>query len=814
MKNLYLFLLILGVFSESFSQWSFQSQTPANLCQANDFQYAVAYSADSLGNTYYAWQDYRNGKIELFAQKLDAKGKIQWDKDGIKIGNIIDKYTFIYTPKFIKPDQNGGAWIAWHNAFDTDKPEKRKIFLQHLTKDGKTTRNEQEILLTDKASLSYDPNDGVFDLVHLNNNSFLMIYNIFDSEKQSNQIFTQIFDQEGKTKQQETLLLDAKELDSKVLFDRFSSRFFALIKNKEKDYLFQVFNQNQEAFDNPKTFYQDEVIGNSRIDYFQSDNLGNVFIGRTLSVANQKKVFAHKLDKDGYSIWKTMGVAITENQSYDIQIAPLSDGGGICTWIDTQDKSMPFQFARINHKGDFIWKKAVFTPRSDKNYFLPNKLISDGKDGIYTLWFKPKNIGYDLTIQHFDINGEPLFHEDGVAFEAFTFYSDYRLILHPKNGVVVMWGANQELEDGVGKSVNLYTHYISETGQLGFENPPKISFQTQSNTTFCPGQQTILNFSTDKVLDLENIYTVYLSDSVGQFVNKTKLGSGISQAMNVKFPKNLSTGKYRLYVSSSSPEADSDTLLIDISKLTKPNITADTNAVCAGGKITLKASSCSNGNIRWSNGLGENPQTIRLNKTETFTATCTANGCESSESSNSVMVEAKILITVNASNGGPYIQGSLVKFNSTIQSSKSPFTFEWSGPNNFTSSIQNPMILNAQTEAAGTYTVKISDSTGCFGMAQTEVIIQQILANEFENIIFNVFPNPAQNIINIQTQGRSIQNISIIDTQGRIWWQKPTPTKQDIPFDRIDSSGFPAGVYIIQIESDKQKLLQKVIVNN
>jgi len=164
----------------------------------------------------------------------------------------------------------------------------------------------------------------------------------------------------------------------------------------------------------------------------------------------------HKSTKDGKNNWGNSGVNLGSNSTFNVQIVLSSDGGGIATWIETGDKLSPFQMAKINATRNMIWKKNVFTPRSDKSYFLPNKLISDGKDGVYTLWFSPKNIGYDLTIQHFDSNRNPKFGEDSVVINDYTFFSDYRLRLHPKTGgVIVLYGCNKELEDGRGDAVDL-----------------------------------------------------------------------------------------------------------------------------------------------------------------------------------------------------------------------------------------------------------------------------------------------------------------------------------------------------------------------
>jgi len=48
-------------------------------------------------------------------------------------------------------------------------------------------------------------------------------------------------------------------------------------------------------------------------------------------------------------------------------------------------------------------------------------------------------------------------------------------------------------------------------------------------------------------------------------------------------------------------------------------------------------------------------------------------------------------------------------------------TYLWSGPNGYSSSAQNPVIPNATTAMAGTYTVKAISAAGCFGTASVTV---------------------------------------------------------------------------------------------
>ncbi|MFY7910616.1 MAG: hypothetical protein ACOVO2_13715, partial [Emticicia sp.] len=135
----YFLTILLITFSVQISsaQWKPNDATPSMVSAAPDFQYAVLYSIDDEGNSFYVWADYRDNLIDLYAQKLDAKGTPQWTKDGLRIGRILDKSTFIYTPKLIKPDGKGGAYILWHRCIDVNKTDRRNLYAQYVSSEGK-----------------------------------------------------------------------------------------------------------------------------------------------------------------------------------------------------------------------------------------------------------------------------------------------------------------------------------------------------------------------------------------------------------------------------------------------------------------------------------------------------------------------------------------------------------------------------------------------------------------------------------------------------------------------------------------------------
>ncbi len=82
------------------------------------------------------------------------------------------------------------------------------------------------------------------------------------------------------------------------------------------------------------------------------------------------------------------------------------------------------------------------------------------------------------------------------------------------------------------------------------------------------------------------------------------------------------------------------------------------------------------------------------------------------------------VITVNPS----YCTGENIQFN--VQNN-SGVTYQWSGPNNFSSTIQNPTITNSTVDNSGTYTVTAS-SNGCSATASVVILVHPIPVYTYE----------------------------------------------------------------------------------
>src|SRR4051794_21291657 len=135
---------------------------------------------------------------------------------------------------------------------------------------------------------------------------------------------------------------------------------------------------------------------------------------------------------------------------------------------------------------------------------------------------------------------------------------------------------------------------------------------------------------------------------------------------------------------------------------------------CAGATISLSTPAVAGATYSWTgpNGFTSSAQNpTRANATTadagTYSVTVTVSGCTSAAGSTSVTVNP-IPATPTASNGGPYCSGQTISLSTPAVGGA---TYSWTGPNGFTSALQNPTRTNATTADAGTYSVTVTVNT-------------------------------------------------------------------------------------------------------
>jgi len=153
-----------------------------------------------------------------------------------------------------------------------------------------------------------------------------------------------------------------------------------------------------------------------------------------------------------------------------------------------------------------------------------------------------------------------------------------------------------------------------------------------------------------------------------------------------------------------------------------PAPTAGNNGpICEEATLNLTASTVPGATYSWTgpNGFSSNVQNPAIgsatpNASGSYSVTATVGGCAFPAATTTVTVNALPAAPV-AGNNGPVCVGSPLNLTaSTVPGA----TYNWTGPNGFSSSVQNPVIASATADASGTYSVTATVG-GCASPAAT-----------------------------------------------------------------------------------------------
>ncbi|MFX1500031.1 MAG: hypothetical protein ACFFDH_03600 [Promethearchaeota archaeon] len=98
------------------------------LCTDVNDQYRPKICSDGSGGAIIAWEDNRNGAYDIYAQHIASNGLVQWGSKGIEVCIAADYQQY---PQICR-DGSGGAIIAWEDERNGDID----IYAQHIASNG------------------------------------------------------------------------------------------------------------------------------------------------------------------------------------------------------------------------------------------------------------------------------------------------------------------------------------------------------------------------------------------------------------------------------------------------------------------------------------------------------------------------------------------------------------------------------------------------------------------------------------------------------------------------------------------------------
>ncbi len=235
-----------------------------------------------------------------------------------------------------------------------------------------------------------------------------------------------------------------------------------------------------------------------------------------------------------------------------------------------------------------------------------------------------------------------------------------------------------------------------------------------TDTLFCTGDTFSLVYIVNDTFNTGNIFTVQLSDSSGSFTNPVNIGidtATLGGGILCTIPASTIGGiHYRIRIVAGNPVDTSDMDELNIKIKGIPAHSVSYNNACLGDSLHLIDTAVNCNIYEWSgpNGFGSNlhnPVIANVAYTDGgmyYVTDTFLNGCSATDSVHIIIMPSPDKPV--ASSNSPICTGDSLKLNAT--DSTTGVNWLWSGPNSFSSTIQNPHRANVPLIDSGDYIVK------------------------------------------------------------------------------------------------------------
>ena len=148
--------------------------------------------------------------------------------------------------------------------------------------------------------------------------------------------------------------------------------------------------------------------------------------------------------------------------------------------------------------------------------------------------------------------------------------------------------------------------------------------------------------------------------------------------------------------------------------------------ICAGQSTSIGAASVAGYTYSWSPSTGLSSTIVSnptASPTTTTTYTVTVSNLFGCSQTDAVLVTVNPSSTaVTADSNSPCL-GSSLNLTASASGGVAPYSYAWTGPQEFTSTTQNPFFIAWFAAMAGTYTVVATDSNGCPNLSGGSVTV-------------------------------------------------------------------------------------------
>ncbi len=428
-------VLVLALFPDAcaFASW----QADGNpICTAVGDQYPPTITSDGAGGAIITWYDYRSGTADIYVQRVNASGVVQWTADGIAICTAAGYQTY----PTITSDGAGGAIVAWHD----QRSGTWDIYAQRVNASGAVQWTADGVALCTAADIQLYP-------TIISDGAGGAIVTWHDNRSGNYDIYAQRVNASGAlqwTANGVALCKATGQQSSPMIISDGAGGAIVTWTDRRSGTNYDIYAQSVNISGAVQWTANGVALctagGDQQNPTIDSDGAGGAIVTWTdYRNGSNNDVYAQRVNASGAVQWTANGVAVSATTGEQRYSTIASDGGGgaIITWHDSRSGSYHIYAQRVNASGAAQWTAngvAICTAAGVQNYPM---IMSDGAGGAIIAWNDGRNMtDSDIYVQRVNASGAVQWTTDGVAISTATDYQQYpQMASDGAGGAIVTW---------------------------------------------------------------------------------------------------------------------------------------------------------------------------------------------------------------------------------------------------------------------------------------------------------------------------------------------------------------------------------------
>jgi len=423
-------------------------------------------TSDGAGGAVITWRDWRSGRWDIYAQRINSSGIPLWTGDGLGVRNASPFDA--YGPQ-ITSDGAGGAIVTWE---DYRSGIKTDIYAQRINSSGNCLWTADGLgvrtAAADRAIYPQITSDGA--------GGAIIVWQDYRSGSKSD-IYAQRVNSSGIP----LWTADGVGVRTAAPNDVYHPQITsdgdggAVIawQDHRSGSTWDIYAQRINA--NGNCLWTADGVGvrtaaanNARYPQITSDGAGGAVIAwEDYRSGSKWDIYAQRINANGTTLWTADGVGVRTASMFDAAKSRITSdgaGGAVIAWEDGRSGSKWDIYAqRINASGTCLWTADGVgmrpTEASDARY---PQITTDGVGGAVIVWQDYRSSRSGIYAQRINANGTCIWTADGVEVRepASTIAQSPQIDSDGSGGAVIAW---DDERSGITNKVDIYAQRIKAT---------------------------------------------------------------------------------------------------------------------------------------------------------------------------------------------------------------------------------------------------------------------------------------------------------------------------------------------------------------